>query len=231
MSNKNGIAELTWIDYQKGKLGYRLNEDGMAVLCDYIGDDTILVLPSDLGDGYNWIEVSTYIPDESFKSCKNIKLIIADCRFDKWTLGYFVFQNCLGLQAIAELTSYYNDDDGFFQRKNEGSTDFDEFSFVEKDFTPKKIKQLAMALNNDDCKKDFFENFTKAICKHEFEEQLIKVINYDSYYTGMLLDDYEDEKLQKNALQHGCDVSALITVGNCWKKVKLHYINNTFDEE
>jgi len=220
MSNKNGIAELTWIDYQKGKLGYYLNEDGMAVLCDYIGDDSILVLPSDLGDAYNWIEVSTYIPDESFKSCKNIKLIIADCRFDKWTLGYFVFQNCLGLQAIAELTSYYNDDDGFFQRKDEGSTDFNEFSFVEKDFTPKKIKQLAMAFDNTDCENGLFKNFMEAVSDQKLEKQLVEIIGYDSYFTGILLDDFKNDKLQKIALQHGCDVSALITIGTCWNELK-----------
>lgn len=215
--------ELIWIDHQNGELGYYVNDNKEAVLCDYIGDASILILPYEVGDSSDCIRVSPFIPDEAFQSCKNVKLVVIDSRFDKWKLGLFLFQNCERLKGVVDLYTYCYDEDYGIIKNHAGLSEFDEFSFVASDFTPKNIEVYDMAMEKEDFYNEFVYRFLNILSERHLEEhlvELLKTIWHYSSLTGEALEGYDDAEVIKHATQFGCNMAELTFLGQLWKKCK-----------
>ena len=110
-----------------GKLKYYIDENGDAVIIDYIGENEILCIPMDLGwlsEKYDTsIPVANYIPDESFQSCTKVKTVIFGTNMK---LGLFLFTNCDNLSTVISIDS---------------SIDYDEFSFTKKNYAPQNVEK------------------------------------------------------------------------------------------
>ncbi len=113
-----------------GKLKYYIDENGDAVIIDYIGENEILCIPMDLGwlneDADTTIPVANYIPDESFQSCTEVKTVVFGTDMK---LGLFLFTNCEHLSTIVSIDSNMN---------------YDEFSFTKKTYAPKNLKTFKL---------------------------------------------------------------------------------------
>lgn len=123
----NNIYEFEFIG---GKLKYYIDENGDAVIIDYVGENEILCFPMDLGwlsEKYDTsIPVANYIPDESFQSCTKVKTVIFGTDMK---LGLFLFTNCDNLSTVVSIDS---------------SIDYDEFSFTKKNYAPPNIKTFEL---------------------------------------------------------------------------------------
>ncbi|MBQ3528192.1 MAG: CotH kinase family protein [Clostridia bacterium] len=123
----NNIYEFEFIG---GKLKYYIDENGDAVIIDYVGENEILCIPMDLGwlsEKYDTsIPVANYIPDESFQSCTKVKTVIFGIDMK---LGLFLFTNCDNLSTVVSIDS---------------SIDYDEFSFTKKNYAPQNIKTFEL---------------------------------------------------------------------------------------
>lgn len=123
----NNIYEF---EFFGGKLKYYIDEDGDAVVVDYIGENEILCIPGDLSllnENSNMsIPVAKYIPDESFQSCTKVKIVIFGTDMK---LGLFLFTNCDNLSTVVSIDS---------------SIDYDEFSFIKKNYAPPNIKTFEL---------------------------------------------------------------------------------------
>lgn len=117
-------------DFFGGKLKYYIDENGNAVITDYIGENEILCIPMDLGwlsENHNAsIPVANYIPDESFQSCTKVKTVIFGTDMK---LGLFLFTNCENLSTVVSIDS---------------NIDYDEFSFTKKSYAPQNIKTFEL---------------------------------------------------------------------------------------
>lgn len=215
--------ELIWVDHQDGKLGYYINDEGSAVLCDYIGDTQVLYLPGSFGDACNFIDVSGTIPDESFQSCKNVKLIIVDCRYNSWNFGCFIFSNCSELKAIIDLRMYYwDDDDRVHNSFNSGISRTDEFSFTSDNFAPKSIIEDTMSFDQDDYEDGTVKRFLHEVINNDLIDALLEVLRHSEYrdYTGIDLDAYDNPRVIEHFKRAGVNPNALATLGRCWENAK-----------
>lgn len=215
--------ELIWIDHQNGKLGYYINDHKEAVLCDYIGDASILLLPYILGDENNYTYVSSIIPDEAFQSCENVSLVVVDSRFDNWNLGMFLFEKCDKLIGLVDLYAYYYDEDYGLNVHHAGITYDDEISFVNSNYTTKNIKKLNMAFSRKDFDSGLVYKFIKLLSEQHLEEHLgdlLKTIQQYNSLTGEVLDACDNTVVSKCAKQFGCNMSALSFLGDIWKECK-----------
>ena len=214
--------ELIWIDHQNGKLGYYLNDDREAVLCDYTGDDSILILPFEVGEGRNCVSVSPYIPDEAFQSCEAIKLVIVDSRSNRWDFGMFLFQNCAGLKGLVDLYAFSFGESGL-KEDRAGISNVDELSFIDSNYAPKKIEMLEMSVDWDDFYNERVYMFLNLLNEQHLENHLIellKTIRHYSSLTGEVLDAYDDAEVIKHATQFGCNIAELNFLGQLWKECK-----------
>ncbi len=123
----NNIYEFEFIG---GKLKYYIDENGDAVIIDYVGENEILCIPMDLGwlsEKYDTsIPVANYIPDESFQSCTKVKTVIFGTDMK---LGLFLFTNCEHISTVINIDS---------------NAEYDEFSFTKKNYAPQNIKTFEL---------------------------------------------------------------------------------------
>ncbi len=214
--------ELIWVDHQDGKLCYYIDDAGNAVLCDYIGNTNVLYLPGSLGDAWNFIEVSGTIPDESFQSCKNVKLIIVDCRYNRWNFGCFVFSNCKKLKAIIDLREYYWDDGRVHGSSNNGISRTDDYSFTSDNYVPKRIIEDTMSFDHDDYENGTVKRFLHEVISNDLTDALLEVLRHSEFldYTGMDLDAYDSPYVIDHFKRAGVNPDALATIGRCWEYAK-----------
>ena len=213
------MAENTrWIDHQNGRLGYYLNESGDAVLCDYVGDDEILYLPSYFDDGEDAYDVSALIPDEAFPSCANLKVIAFDCRELCWTIGSFVFHNCAQLQGILDLWSYGDNGDGGLFNRHSGAIVLDDLSFTDRNYAPVSLAVLEMSFSEEMFLR-YFPDFIGKLNRDNLAGHLLDAIQGHRGYTEMLFDAFADDRLIQSALQHGSDPESFARIRQCWQSV------------
>ena len=218
---------IRWVDHQKGKLGYYLDDAGEAVLWDFIGNDPILYLPASLEEGQTCIYVSPQIPDEAFPSCKHTKLLIFDCRYDDWNVGCFVFQNCTALQSAIRLMYYFYDDANLIIEDQHGIRT-GEFSFTDRNFAPKSLEYYDMSFDQRDFSSGRVERFINAANTERIYSHLTSVLKchsvaheeYPCSYTGILLDRYDSDRAIQVAARNSCDQESLAMIRQCWNSVK-----------
>ena len=214
--------ELRWIDHQNGKLGYYFDENRDAVLCDFVGDDTVLFLPAELGPEGK-IVASDTIPDESFQSCKNVEWIILDCYGKDWTIGLFVFTGCQGLRGLIELKAYFRGDEGQLIEPNcEQSAKTDEFSFTRSDFTPREIPSRIMHFHMEDHSSGAVKRFIDIVNENDLGADLFDILKYDDYtdFIGPDLDWFDRKSNIKKFEDAGVDPDRFVFLGLCWKAAK-----------
>ena len=211
--------DLIWTDHQGGKLGYYLDDEGCAVLCDYVGETSVLFIPSYLGDAWN--DVSYSIPDDSFLSCSNVELIIVDCRYADWDFGYFTFKNCKELKGLIRLIGYISDEDyGISMCHDNGDIHFNEFSFANSDYSPKKIVMRDMAFDRYDISTEKIEEFINAIICRGLEDELLESLRTSCDYTDIAFESCDNSKWIEKNRRKGIDIEALTAVSLCWNDVK-----------
>ena len=122
------------IKFFGGTLKYFVNKDGNAVIVDYLGENEILFIPTDLGifnkQSEESIPVANYIPDEAFQSCTKVKTVIFGTGI---RLGLFLFENCEFLSNIVCV---------------DGSAQYEEFSFTDRNYIPRKISTYELIIVN-----------------------------------------------------------------------------------
>ena len=189
--------DLRWIPHQNGKLAYYLDDNGGAVLCDYIGTDTVLFLPRSLDDGLDEIPVSGTIPDESFQSCHHIKIIVFDflslpweAEESYWNIGSFVFPNCSDLKCLLSITSHYRDDDEVLREKYSGFGS-SQFSFVDCDYLDKELPEYTLDLYSYDwligsIEEDILYRFADKIMTNHIELELIELLSSPLYSSRVI---------------------------------------------
>ena len=130
-AKSNSLFEIKFFG---GTLKYFVDKNGDAVIVDYIGENEILFIPTDLGifniQSEESIPVANYIPDEAFQSCTKVKTVIFGTSIK---LGLFLFENCEFLSNIVCI-------DGFAK--------FDEFTFTDRNYTPRKINTYELITEN-----------------------------------------------------------------------------------
>lgn len=145
----NNIYEFEFIG---GKLKYYIDENGDAVIIDYVGENEILCIPMDLGwisEKYDTsIPVANYIPDESFQSCTKVKTVIFGTDMK---LGLFLFTNCDNLSTVVSIDS---------------SIDYDGFSFTKKNYAPQNIKTFELITTSYGVNADDEHCFDRLECNY-----------------------------------------------------------------
>ena len=108
-----------------GQLVYYLNDDGEAVLTDYIGNGRVLIIPPALHDEI--IDIATDIPDEAFQSCTTVEYVVdmRGCNF-----GMFVFDHCRQLADVISLDTE--------------RTTLSEFSFTDAHNAPRPVQHTVL---------------------------------------------------------------------------------------
>lgn len=160
----NNIYEFEFIG---GKLKYYIDENGDAVIIDYVGENEILCIPMDLGwlsEKYDTsIPVANYIPDESFQSCTKVKTVIFGTDMK---LGLFLFTNCDNLSTVVSIDS---------------SIDYDEFSFTKKNYAPQNIKTFELISTSYGVNADDEHCFDRLDCNYLIQSIAIECSKNDDH--------------------------------------------------
>ena len=160
----NNIYEF---EFFGGKLKYYIDENGDAVIIDYVGENEILCIPIDLcwlSEKYDTsIPVANYIPNESFQSCTKVKTVIFGTDMK---LGLFLFTNCDNLSTVVSIDS---------------SIDYDEFSFTKKNYAPQNIKTFELISTSYGVNADDEHCFDRLDCNYLIQSIAIECSKNDDH--------------------------------------------------